>query len=168
MKAPGPARKASRRTGRESSRKHELALRKASAVIMRAGRVWTQSGLSGGCIRQYWRPALQGQPGRGCITGRAMASPQTVKADNALSKCREQRDPAEALPAGGPFLPQRLWKLAVVAEPTNQHDVGTIPERVWRQLYIRDMTPQEAADQAADLIAGKVRPAFDRILGKKR
>jgi hypothetical protein len=45
---------------------------------------------------------------------------------------------------------------------------GTIPERLWRRLFIEGMTPQEAADQAADFIARKVRPAFERILGKKR
>jgi hypothetical protein len=45
---------------------------------------------------------------------------------------------------------------------------GKIPERLWRRLFIEGMTPQEAADQAADFIARKVRPAFERILGKKR
>jgi hypothetical protein len=43
------------------------------------------------------------------------------------------------------------WKLAAVAELTNRHEVNadTIPERVWRQLYIQGRTPDAAADQAA-------------------
>jgi hypothetical protein len=56
------------------------------------------------------------------------------------------------------------WKLAAVAELTNRHEVkaGTIPERVWRQLYIQGRTPQAAADQAA-VSASNVRTAADRL-----
>jgi hypothetical protein len=62
------------------------------------------------------------------------------------------------------------WKIEAAADLATRHGVapGSIPERLWRRLYIEGMTPQEAADKAADLIARKVRPAFERILGKMR
>jgi hypothetical protein len=56
------------------------------------------------------------------------------------------------------------WKLAAVTELTNRHEVNadTIPERVWRQLYIQGRTPQAAADQAA-VSAYNVGTAADRV-----
>jgi dihydropteroate synthase len=43
------------------------------------------------------------------------------------------------------------WKILAGADLLQRHDVkpGIIPERLWRKLYIRGMTPQKAADQAA-------------------
>jgi hypothetical protein len=43
------------------------------------------------------------------------------------------------------------WKITAGADLLERHDVrpGTIPERLWRRLYIRGTTPQKAADQAA-------------------
>jgi hypothetical protein len=40
------------------------------------------------------------------------------------------------------------WKLAAVANLTNRHDIkaGTIPERLWRRLYIQGRSPQGAAE----------------------
>jgi hypothetical protein len=43
------------------------------------------------------------------------------------------------------------WKVRAAADLANRHDVkpGIIPERLWRRLYIRGLSPQKAADQAA-------------------
>jgi hypothetical protein len=40
------------------------------------------------------------------------------------------------------------WKILAGADLLGRHDVkpGTIPERLWRRLFIEGMTPQEAAD----------------------
>jgi hypothetical protein len=56
------------------------------------------------------------------------------------------------------------WKLAAVAELTNRHDVkaGTIPERLWKRLYIQGLSPREAADQTA-VSSYNTRPAFERM-----
>jgi hypothetical protein len=56
------------------------------------------------------------------------------------------------------------WKLAAVANLTNRHDVkaGTIPERMWRELYIEGRSPQSAADRAA-VSAHNVRSPADRL-----
>jgi hypothetical protein len=61
------------------------------------------------------------------------------------------------------------WKLAAVANLTNRHDVkaGTIPERLWRHMYIQGRSPQKAADQAA-VSAYNARSAADRLRGRKR
>jgi hypothetical protein len=61
------------------------------------------------------------------------------------------------------------WKLAAVANLTNRHDVkaGTIPERLWRHMYIQGRSPQDAADQAA-VSAYNARSAADRLRGRKR
>jgi hypothetical protein len=52
------------------------------------------------------------------------------------------------------------WKLAAVAGLTNRHDVkaGAIPDGVWKRLYIRGLSPQEAADQTV-VVAHNVRAA---------
>jgi hypothetical protein len=39
---------------------------------------------------------------------------------------------------------------------------STTPERVWKKLYVQNMTPQEAAEQAA-VSAYNARPASDRL-----
>jgi hypothetical protein len=51
---------------------------------------------------------------------------------------------------------------------TQRHDVkpGIIPERLWRKLYIRGMTPQ-AADQAAVSANNTISPT-DRLKQLKR
>ena len=56
------------------------------------------------------------------------------------------------------------WKILAGADLLQRHDVkpGIIPERLWRKLYIRSMTPQKAADQAA-LSASNARSAADRL-----
>jgi hypothetical protein len=43
------------------------------------------------------------------------------------------------------------WKVRAAANLANRLDVkpGIIPERLWRRLYIRGLSPQKAADQAA-------------------
>jgi hypothetical protein len=50
------------------------------------------------------------------------------------------------------------------ADLLQRHDVkaGVIPERLWRKLYIRGMTPQKAADQAAASAKSTLSPA-DRL-----
>jgi hypothetical protein len=49
------------------------------------------------------------------------------------------------------------------ADLLERHDVkpGTIPERLWRRLYIQGRTPQGGADQAA-VSAYNARSAADR------
>jgi dihydropteroate synthase len=56
------------------------------------------------------------------------------------------------------------WKILAGADLLQRHDVkpGIIPERLWRKLYIRGMTPQKAADQAA-VSASNARSAADRL-----
>jgi hypothetical protein len=43
------------------------------------------------------------------------------------------------------------WKAEAVAELSTRHGVkaSTIPERVWKRLYVQNMTPQDAPEQAA-------------------
>jgi hypothetical protein len=43
------------------------------------------------------------------------------------------------------------WKILAGADLLQRHHVkpGIITGRLWRKLYIRGMTPQKAADQAA-------------------
>jgi hypothetical protein len=57
----------------------------------------------------------------------------------------------------------RDWKDRAAAELERVHGVkaSTIPERVWKKLYMQNMTPQEAAEQAA-VSAYTTRPAGDR------
>jgi dihydropteroate synthase len=56
------------------------------------------------------------------------------------------------------------WKILAGADLLQRHDVkpGIIPERLWRKLYIRGMTPQKAADQAA-ISAYNTQSAADRL-----
>jgi hypothetical protein len=56
------------------------------------------------------------------------------------------------------------WKLAAVANLTNRHDVkaDTIPERLWRHMYIQGRSPQQAADKAA-VSAYNAQSAADRL-----
>jgi hypothetical protein len=44
-----------------------------------------------------------------------------------------------------------LGKSTAGADLLDRHDVepGIVPERPWRNFYIRGLSPQEAADQAA-------------------
>jgi hypothetical protein len=57
----------------------------------------------------------------------------------------------------------RDWQDRAAAELERVHGVkaSTIPERVWKKLYVQNMTPQEAAEQAA-VSAYTTRPAADR------
>jgi hypothetical protein len=82
--------------------------------------------------------------------------PRRPRADQAAEQAAEQADYA-------------AWKLAAVANLTNRHDVkaGTIPERLWRHMYIQGRSPQKAADQAA-VSAYNARSAADRLRGRKR
>jgi dihydropteroate synthase len=61
------------------------------------------------------------------------------------------------------------WKILAGADLLQRHDVkpGIIPERLWRKLYIRGMTPQKAADQAAVSANNTMSPA-DRLKRLKR
>jgi ribosomal protein L19E len=56
------------------------------------------------------------------------------------------------------------WKARIAADLATRRDVrpGVIPDRVWRRLYIRGMTPQDAADEAAGS-AYNPRAAADRL-----
>jgi hypothetical protein len=56
------------------------------------------------------------------------------------------------------------WKILAGADLLGRHDVkpGTIPERLWRRLYIQGRSAQDAADQAA-LSAWNTRPAAARM-----
>jgi dihydropteroate synthase len=56
------------------------------------------------------------------------------------------------------------WKILAGADLLQRHDVkpGTIPERLWRRLYIQGRTPHDAADKAA-VSAHNTRPAADRL-----
>jgi hypothetical protein len=66
--------------------------------------------------------------------GEASKAPRTSRADRAA----EQADYA-------------AWKILAGADLLGRHDVkpGTIPERLWRRLYIQGRSPKDAADQAA-------------------
>jgi hypothetical protein len=57
----------------------------------------------------------------------------------------------------------RDWKDRAAAELERVHGVkaSTIPERVWKKLYVQNMMPPEAAEQAA-VSAYTTRPAADR------
>jgi hypothetical protein len=61
------------------------------------------------------------------------------------------------------------WKILARADLLERHDVKprTIPERVWRHLYIQGRSPQGAADQAA-VSAYNTQSAADRLRGRKR
>jgi hypothetical protein len=63
----------------------------------------------------------------------------------------------------------KTWLADAVAELQREHNVNRsiIPIRFWRHLYIQGKTPRDAADQAA-VSAHNVRPAIERMLGKKR
>jgi hypothetical protein len=63
----------------------------------------------------------------------------------------------------------RAWRVEAAAELANRHAVapGTVPERLWRHMYIRGMTPQKAADQAAASAYNAMSPA-DRLKRLKR
>jgi dihydropteroate synthase len=56
------------------------------------------------------------------------------------------------------------WKILAGADLLGRHDVkpGTIPERLWRRLYIQGRSPQDAADQAA-VSAYNKQSAADRL-----
>jgi hypothetical protein len=56
------------------------------------------------------------------------------------------------------------WKITAGADLLERHDVkpGTIPERLWRRLYIQGRSPHDAANQAA-VSAYNARPAADRL-----
>lgn len=56
------------------------------------------------------------------------------------------------------------WLKLAAAELERRHDVkaGTIPTRVWTRLFIRGLSPQEAAEQAA-VSAFNTRSAADRL-----
>jgi hypothetical protein len=58
----------------------------------------------------------------------------------------------------------RDWKDRAAAELERVHGVkaSTTPECVWKKLYVQNMTPQEAAEQAA-VSAYNARPASDRL-----
>jgi hypothetical protein len=58
----------------------------------------------------------------------------------------------------------KTWLADAVAALQREHNVnpGTIPIRVWRQLYIQGRTPDAAADRAAVSVYN-VRTAADRV-----
>jgi hypothetical protein len=82
-------------------------------------------------------------------------------------------------PSGRPRLHHRIepsskpiyaaWKILAGEDLLQRHDVkpGIIPERLWRKLYIRGMTPQKAADQTAVSPNNTISPA-DRLKRLKR
>jgi hypothetical protein len=50
-------------------------------------------------------------------------------------------------------------------EKSYQVNAGIIPHRVWRNLYISNLSPEDAAQQA-DVSAYNVRLAFERVRGR--
>jgi hypothetical protein len=56
------------------------------------------------------------------------------------------------------------WKITAGADLLERHDVkaATIPERVWKKLYIEGRSPQNTADQVAVLAPNAQSPA-DRL-----
>jgi hypothetical protein len=58
----------------------------------------------------------------------------------------------------------KAWKWAAAVELVQRHNVraGIIPERVWRQLYLKGRSPQDAADAAA-VSAYSRQAAADRL-----
>jgi hypothetical protein len=50
-------------------------------------------------------------------------------------------------------------------EKSYQVNAGIIPHRVWRNLYIRNLRPDDAAQQV-DLSADNVRSAFEWVKGR--
>jgi hypothetical protein len=86
----------------------------------------------------------------------AMPSTRTTKAPSRVDRTAEQANYA-------------AWKILAGAGLLQRHDAkpGIIPERQWRKLYIRGMTPQKAADQAAVSANNTMSPA-DRLNRLKR
>jgi hypothetical protein len=80
-----------------------------------------------------------------------MPSKRTTKAPRPSDRSAERADYA-------------AWKITAGADLLERHDVkpGTIPERLWRRLYIEGRSPHDAADQAA-VGANNTRPAADRL-----
>jgi hypothetical protein len=60
------------------------------------------------------------------------------------------------------------WRARTAAELEQRYGVrwSTIPQREWTRLYVRGLSPQEAAAQA-DVIAYNMLPPAFRILGRK-
>jgi hypothetical protein len=85
--------------------------------------------------------------------------PRRPRADQAAEQADQAAEEAD----------YAAWKLAALAHLTNRHDVkaGTIPERLWRHMYIQGRSPQKAADQAA-VSAYNARSAADRLRRRKR
>lgn len=52
-------------------------------------------------------------------------------------------------------------KAAAALECETEVNAGAIPERLWRHHYIQNLSPEQAAEQAA-VSAYNTRPAFDR------
>lgn len=59
------------------------------------------------------------------------------------------------------------WRAHADAVLADKHGIapGTIPARVWTKLFVRGLTPDAAADDAA-VSAYNVRPASDRLKGR--
>jgi hypothetical protein len=85
-----------------------------------------------------------------------MPSTRTTKAPSRVDRTAEQANYA-------------AWKILALADLLERHDVkpATIPERLWRKLYIRGLSPQNAADQAAVSAYSAMSPA-DRLKRLKR
>jgi hypothetical protein len=77
-----------------------------------------------------------------------MPSKRTTKAPRPSDRAAERADYA-------------TWRITAGADLLQRHDVkpGIIPERLWRKLYIRGMTPQKAADQAVVSANNTMSPA---------
>jgi hypothetical protein len=80
--------------------------------------------------------------------------PRRPRADQAAEQADQAAEEAD----------YAAWKLAAVADLASRHDVnpGTIPERLWKKLYIEGRSPQGAADRAA-VSAHNVRSPADRL-----
>jgi hypothetical protein len=55
------------------------------------------------------------------------------------------------------------WKASAAAALEREHKInaGAIPPRVWRHLYVLNLSPEKAAEQTA-VSAYNARPAFGR------
>jgi hypothetical protein len=85
------------------------------------------------------------------MRGLAMPSKRTTKAPTRADRTAEQAD-------------YSAWKILAGADLLGRHDVkpGIIPARLWRKLYMRGLSPQKAADQAAVSAYNTMSPA-DRV-----
>jgi hypothetical protein len=106
-------------------------------------------------------------------SSKPIAMSHAARLNRLFRRCLTNDRGGHCPPSGRPRLYHRiepsskqLRRLEILAgaDLLQRHDVepGIIPERLWRKLYIRGMTPQKAADQAAVSAKNTLSPA-DRL-----